>query len=502
MQKSYILPFSVLAAVPFIMVLGNSMLIPVLPEMRNALNLTQFQSGLIITLFSVPAGVTIPLAGLLSDRVSRRWIIAGALIIYAAGGLIAGLGSVLLKSYRIILAGRVLQGIGAAGTAPIAMALSSDIFTSNERSKVLGMLEASNGMGKVVSPILGSAIGLIAWWAVFFLFPIICVPLALGMLFLVKEPQQKKSPQSLSEYRKDLGKIFKKKGISLIMTFLAGSVVLFVLFGVLFYLSEHLETRYGLDGIVKGLVLAIPVLAMATTSYITGLVTQKRTNLHKALVVLGTGILSGAMFLAAFFIQNTYLMIAALVLAGIGTGMVLPNLNTMITSSCNIDERGMITSLYGGVRFFGVALGPPLFGLLMEKSELIMFIVPAILTAVVGVLNFFFCNAKLLKQKPEQDKGEGSCPSIRQKPRQKPIKARLVWGILFRIIRPKKPLLRPATEIKEDIVEKVVKELEPQIDKALQDELSNQKEKLKEEVSQEIEKYLEDTIEIKEKERK
>ncbi|MFY9377413.1 MAG: MFS transporter, partial [Peptococcia bacterium] len=99
MQKSYILPFSVLAAVPFIMVLGNSMLIPVLPEMRNALNLTQFQSGLIITLFSVPAGVTIPLAGLLSDRVSRRWIIAGALIIYAAGGLIAGLGSVLLKSY-------------------------------------------------------------------------------------------------------------------------------------------------------------------------------------------------------------------------------------------------------------------------------------------------------------------------------------------------------------------------------------------------------------------
>ena len=46
------------------------------------------------------------------------------------------------------MAGRVLQGIGATGTAPIAMALSSDIFTSSDRSKSLGLLEASNGLGK------------------------------------------------------------------------------------------------------------------------------------------------------------------------------------------------------------------------------------------------------------------------------------------------------------------------------------------------------------------
>ena len=45
------------------MVLGNSMLIPVLPKMKSTLDITQFQVSLVITLFSVPAGLAIPFAG-------------------------------------------------------------------------------------------------------------------------------------------------------------------------------------------------------------------------------------------------------------------------------------------------------------------------------------------------------------------------------------------------------------------------------------------------------
>lgn len=70
--------------------------------------------------------------------------------------------------YNIILIGRVVQGVGAAGTAPIVMALVGDIFQSEQRSEALGIIEAANGIGKVVSPILGSAIGLISWIALFF----------------------------------------------------------------------------------------------------------------------------------------------------------------------------------------------------------------------------------------------------------------------------------------------------------------------------------------------
>ena len=503
MQKKSILPFSFLCAVPLIMVLGNSMLIPILPQMKQALNISQLEVGLVITLFSIPAGLTIPLAGLLSDRLSRKWIIAGALIIYAVGGLIAGISAVFLKTnaYLPIMGGRILQGIGAAGTAPISMALASDIFTSNERSKVLGMLESSNGLGKVASPILGSIIGLIAWWAVFFVFPILCIPIALGMLFVVKEPQEKKEPQPFKQYFKDIKVIFKNKGISLVSSFFAGTVVLFVLFGVLFYLSDHLESKYKIEGVMKGLILAIPVLAMAITSYITGYVTQKKVNSHKILVVIGTGILAVAMAIVPFFSEKTYIMVAALVFAGIGTGLVLPCLNTMITSSCNADERGMITALYNGVRFFGVAAGPPLFGLLMEKSVLWTFLVPAILAASAGVVNFFFCHEDVLKRKPEEGKEKEASgqKNKEQGQNQKQLRGKQILQKLMITAKiQNQPSLRPVQEVKDEVVKKVMLRLKPNIESVLKVEMKKELEELKKEVTSEIEKSIRDAVSVEE----
>ena len=60
--------FWVLLLVPFILVLSNSLLIPVLPQIQTALGVTLFKSGLIITAFSLTAGLVIPGAGYLSDR--------------------------------------------------------------------------------------------------------------------------------------------------------------------------------------------------------------------------------------------------------------------------------------------------------------------------------------------------------------------------------------------------------------------------------------------------
>ena len=87
MERSRLLPFAVLAAVPFVMVLGNSMLIPVFPRLESELGLNQFQVGLLVTAFSVPAGVVIPFAGAFSDHVGRKTIMFPALLLYGSGGL-------------------------------------------------------------------------------------------------------------------------------------------------------------------------------------------------------------------------------------------------------------------------------------------------------------------------------------------------------------------------------------------------------------------------------
>ncbi|MCK9910173.1 MFS transporter, partial [Microbacteriaceae bacterium K1510] len=116
--------------------------------MEAKLGLTSLQSSFLITAFSISAGIVIPLAGYLSDRFNRKAVISIALVLYGLGGLLAGLSALWLDNpYMMIMVGRVLQGIGAAGTSPIAMALVGDLFKGASESRALGLLETSNGLG-------------------------------------------------------------------------------------------------------------------------------------------------------------------------------------------------------------------------------------------------------------------------------------------------------------------------------------------------------------------
>lgn len=78
-KKSTGIQVALLSLVPFIMVLGNSMLIPVLPRIKESLRISQFWVSLLITAFSIPAGLVIPLAGMLSDQIGRKKVMAPAL---------------------------------------------------------------------------------------------------------------------------------------------------------------------------------------------------------------------------------------------------------------------------------------------------------------------------------------------------------------------------------------------------------------------------------------
>src|SRR5690606_35562770 len=179
LERRMLLPFAILAAVPFVMVLGNSMLIPVFPLLERELSLSQFQVGLLVTAFSVPAGLVIPFAAAMSDHIGRKRIIIPALLLYGAGGLLAGFASLWPeRPFAWILAGRIVQGVGAGGTYLIALALAGDWFSGGELPKAVGILEAANGFGKLLSPIAGAALGLVAWHARFFAYGLLALPIA------------------------------------------------------------------------------------------------------------------------------------------------------------------------------------------------------------------------------------------------------------------------------------------------------------------------------------
>ncbi|WP_324667892.1 MFS transporter [Geochorda subterranea] len=361
--------FVVLSLVPFVMVLGNSMLIPVLPAIKSHLDLTPVQTGLVITAFSLPAAVTIPFAGALSDRVGRKVVMVPALLLYGLGGILAGLGTWLLPGrFWPLIGARILQGIGAGGTYQLALALAGDVFQSAERARAVGYLEASNGIGKVASPLLGALAAMVVWFLPFFVYGAVAIPAALGVLAVVPEPKRQRKAQGLREYLASLGAIARQRGAALAAGYGAGMLALSALFGVLSLVSDELESRFALGQLARGGIIAIPVGVMAAVAFAGGLYLQRRPVHLKAVAVVGLVLGAVALGTLALVRQPLWAVVALSAVLGLGTGLTLPAVNVLVTSAAARQQRGAVTALYGTVRFGGVALGPPLFGLAVEPG--------------------------------------------------------------------------------------------------------------------------------------
>lgn len=389
-----------LASVPLIMTLGNSMLIPILPVMEEKLDISKLQSSYIITVYSIVAILCIPIAGYLSDRFGRKKVMVPALILTGAGGLIAGFASWKMDhAFSVILIGRILQGIGASGAMPIVLPLVGDMFRrDNEASTTLGIIETSNTIGKVLSPILGSALTAIVWFLPFFSIPVFCTVSVLMIIFLIKEKEDKdEEPMPFKKYWGLIKEVFQEHKRWLIAIFIIGAILMFILFGFLFYLSSILEDKFDFKGIIKGLLLAIPLLALSIASYVAGRKIEGRLKLMKWITFIGI-VLAGCSVAVISFADHFIYLIIIFLICGTGIGMALPCMDSLITESLDKTVRGAVTSIYSSMRFIGVAAGPPAIAMLMKKNIFWMVALLTIFALGAGFLAFRNID-------PEKDKG-------------------------------------------------------------------------------------------------
>jgi ACDE family multidrug resistance protein len=89
-------------------------------------------------------------------------------------------------------------------------------------------------------------------------------------------------------------------------------------------------------------------------------------------------------------IPEDWAFFTGIITGGIGTGLQLPGLNNLVTSAASTEQRAGITSIYGAVRFFGVAFGPPLYGALMKADEALPFWFSAILGLITLAITMLF----------------------------------------------------------------------------------------------------------------
>jgi len=364
-----------LGMLPFIMVLGNSMLIPILPNIEQALHISPTESTLILTMFNIPAAFIIPIVGFFSDRFGRKILILISLFFIFVGGAICFYSGFLKpkSAFYVLLVGRFLQGLGTGGTTPLAMALIGDIFAEEVRAKKLAIIEVFNGSAKVLAPIFGAMLALVSWFFPFFVFPILSLILIIGIHISIKKASQGKNLVNFSEYVLKIKEVMWTKKSLLLSVYLFGSVGLFLLFGMLYYLSYQIEVIFKIDGFFKGFVFSFPLGALTISSYWTGKRVKSQNNYFSTYIKIGFLLMFFSFFMMIFF-HSFSLFLFFITIGFGGLGFVLPTLNLLITSSVSDAERGIVVSLYGIARFLGVAFGPILFSIFLENQNLLFVI--------------------------------------------------------------------------------------------------------------------------------
>ncbi|MGM8215293.1 MFS transporter [Bacillaceae bacterium W0354] len=382
-----------IASIPLVMTLGNSMLIPVLPIFEEKVGISSFQSSLIITTYSISAILLIPIAGFLSDRFGRKKVIVPSLMITIIGGLIAGFASWKMENpFALIIIGRILQGVGVAGTSPIVLPLVGDLYKDDDAkaSACLGIIETSNTFGKVLSPIFGAILAVFLWFLPFFSIAVFGFISLILIIFLVKVPKEKEEPPKFKQFIQNTKEIFKREGKWLYVIFLIGGYVMLILFGVLFYLSDIFEQQHDLFGVKKGFALAIPLICLCIAAYVTGKKIQGNFQLMKWLIVGSLILASISIMFVGIASEEIEILFLVTSINGIAIGVLLPSLDALITENIEKEARGTITSFYSSARFTGVAAGPPLMSMLMKDYLNLTYVIGGIfgLLIVILVLKF------------------------------------------------------------------------------------------------------------------
>ena len=127
----------------------------------------------------------LPLIGRLSDLLDRRRVLLGCLAIFVAGSLLTAVAVEL----GVLVAGRVLQGVGGGGLVPATLALVADRWAPERRGLPLGVVGAVQELGAVLGPVAGAAVLAVRdWRAIFWVGALVALALSAGLLAVGGSP--------------------------------------------------------------------------------------------------------------------------------------------------------------------------------------------------------------------------------------------------------------------------------------------------------------------------
>ncbi len=156
---------ALIAALMGLNALAIDVMLPALPYMGEALSVVnENDRQLVLTFYMLGFGLTQIIFGPLSDRFGRRRPLLIGLLIYA----IAAFFAIFSPNFTTLLALRLVQGMGAAGTRVIAQSIVRDRYEGRAMAEVMSLVFMVFMVVPVVAPAIGQLLLLTGpWWTIF-----------------------------------------------------------------------------------------------------------------------------------------------------------------------------------------------------------------------------------------------------------------------------------------------------------------------------------------------
>jgi ACDE family multidrug resistance protein len=332
-------------------VMGVSLVSPVLPDLRPVFGVTDAQVGLVITAYTLPGVVVTPFVGLVADRFGRRRVVVPLLVLFA----VAGAGVAVARTFAEVIALRFLQGIGASALITLAVTLIGDVYEGPRRDAVMGVNGSTIGTGAAFYPLLGGALAGIRWSAPFLFFGVGALVAVVAVVAL-DEPDAERS----TDVRAYLGRL---RAVATLPEAVGIFVALFAAFlifygAVLTALPLLLRDAYGLGSGRIGATLSAVAIASAVVSSQYGRLSDRLAA--PRLVAVGF-VAYGLGLFGVRLAGSPRAVAAALLVFGVGFGVVMPAIDTTVVTLVADDLRAGVMGLRTSVLRLGQTVGPVAF---------------------------------------------------------------------------------------------------------------------------------------------
>jgi MFS family permease len=379
----------------------------VFPLLQREMDLDDVQLGVVGSAFMWVYAATLPLAGLIGDRCSRKLLILGGLTFWSLVTLLTALS----RQYEHLVLFRALEGLGEAFYMPASLSLISEYHGPATRSRAMGLHQSSVYAGTVLG---GTVAGLCAdhygWRSGFTLFGGAGVVLAAVLLFFLREPPRRQvlaDPAAVGSLFRAAADVFRVPMVLLLMAVFVGANFVAMIF--LTWLPSYLNRRFGMSLTLSGLnatlwLQAASVLGVLIGGWLADRWTARRRG--GRMLVQAIGLFAGAplIFLTGWTVSVPVLVMA---LAGFGLfkGFYDANIWAALYDHVPQPRRATAMGFMNAIGWLGGGTAPVLIALAAERFGM------SVALSATSLIYILFGTLLLVglagAQAPAYDPGEG-----------------------------------------------------------------------------------------------